>query len=92
MQIERIHDKYDQRGQMYDARKPVRPRQKPIPAVMFDNVDLSGDKSASDEKALLLSYIKSIPEEEVKERMRNLRDSYEDIDDGLIDRLLIEEL
>ncbi|HON12118.1 MAG TPA: hypothetical protein PLE24_14720 [Chitinispirillaceae bacterium] len=42
--------------------------------------------------AFLRDFIELLPDEQVREKINNLRDSYENIDDFLIDKLIIEEL
>ncbi len=65
-------------------------RNRPIDAVTFDAVELSGQKDES--YSWLASYINEIPDTVIRERARAFRDSFESIEDFLADKLIIDEI
>ncbi len=65
-------------------------RNKPIDALTFDAVELSGQKNES--YSWLTSYIKDLPESMISERMKSFRDSFESMEDYLSDKMIIDEI
>ncbi len=65
-------------------------RNRPIDAVAFDAVELSGQKDES--YSWLVSYINKLPDTVIRERTKAYRDSFESIEDYLADKLIIDEI
>lgn len=98
MQIERIHNYgYDKRGFAWDGRRKGQSAKKNV-HLPIDAVTISADAapqtkhSPSDNYSWLNSYIKSLPEEEVMDRIKSVIHSFDTIEDCLAEKLLMEEL
>jgi hypothetical protein len=68
--------------------KPSRPQD----VMTFEMVDFSDSTSEKLEIQRVASIITSLSDDHVNERIRKLRNSYSDIDDAIIDKLIMEEL
>jgi hypothetical protein len=95
-QIDPIHNLgYNARGHLLSGKsKRLKVRsikgKKPIDAVTFDAVELSGQKDES--YTWLASYINDLPDTVIRERTRVFRDSFESVEDFLVDKLIIDEI
>jgi hypothetical protein len=92
VQIERIRDHgYNSRGFSLNGKPSRRGLKRPIEAVTMETVELSQINAITD-FTWLNKYVSDLPDEVVNERMKQYRDSFDSIDDALIDSLIIEEL
>lgn len=90
MQVGRIGDKPDQRHFYYSG-GGYKKSCKPLHAVAFDRIDLSLDKS-SDDNTWLKDFINAMPEETVRERIREFVDFCPEVEEVLCEKLIMEEL
>ena len=95
------YQNYDNRGVFWPKDSPGQKRQherapivkKPIDAITVENFEVDDNRDSTDnEVALLTQLVKSLPDDYVKERMYQVRDSYPIIDDFLVEKLIMEEL
>ncbi|NLE02430.1 MAG: hypothetical protein GX640_21405 [Fibrobacter sp.] len=92
MQIERIRDHgYNSKGFYLGGKHHRKGLKRPIDAITLETVELSQNHNDTD-FSWLKQYVKALPDDVAKERMKKHRDSFELIDDALIDALIIEEL
>jgi hypothetical protein len=99
MEIDRINcNIYDQRG---GFRKSIRTRilknnkgaRPPIDAVTFDSsLSINPGLQQKQEQQFLAAYVNSLSDEEVNRKMRDFKNSFDEIDDALIEKLIMEEL
>ncbi|MFP4014245.1 MAG: hypothetical protein ACLFVQ_09190 [Chitinispirillaceae bacterium] len=90
MQVGRISDKPDQRQFFYSG-GGYKKKRKPIHAVAFDRIDLSSGKS-SDDNTWLAEFINAMPEETVRERIREFVEFSPEVEEVLCEKLIMEEL
>lgn len=65
----------------------------PIDAFTFDKVSFTEKASeTSNTVDNLISYIKSMPEDVMRDRVKKMIRDYESLDDALIDKIIMEEL
>ncbi len=99
MEIERISNNlYDQKGQY---RKYSRTRNKkntashsqPLDAVVFDIENSKNyELQKQQDRLMLKAYINTLPDEYVYKRMRRFKNSFNEIDSALIDKLIMEAI
>jgi hypothetical protein len=99
MEIERINNNlYDQRG---GFQKPIRARilrkknvaRQIIDAVSFESFKpVNPELQQKQERQYLVSYINSLSDEEVNRRMKDYKNSFDEIDNALIEKLIMEAL
>jgi len=95
-QIDPIHNlRYNAKGHILSGKsKRLKDRSikrnRPVDAVIFDAVELAGQKDES--YSWLASYINELPDTVIRERTRAFRDSFESIEDYLVDKLIIDEI
>lgn len=65
-------------------------RNRPLDALTFDAVELSGHNDES--YSWLVSYINELPDTVIKERTKAFRNSFESIEDYIADKLIIDEI
>lgn len=94
--IDPIHNLgYNSKGHFHSGRshrlknKNIKPG-KPIDAITFDAVELSGIKENSN--SWLVDYITDLPDSVVRERIKKFRDSFDCIEGCLAEKLIIEEI
>lgn len=99
MEIEPINNNlYDQRGgfQKFPRTRIVRKKtgaHKPLDAVTFDSLNpVNPELQQQLDKQFLVAYINALPDEEVNRRMRAYKNSFSDIDNALIEKLIMEVL
>lgn len=95
MLIEKISNNFDERREPFKLVRSLKKvnRNRPMDAVAFDSTPSgTGHNSRDCEKSWLETYVALIPDEDVKERMKKFTDSFESVDDCIIDKLIIEEL
>jgi hypothetical protein len=94
MMVKRVTGKYDE--QKYRSISKVRRKKnriiQPVDAVVFENFDSEENDPKAIEQKILSEIINRIPDEVVSEKIKKLMQSYESIDDALIDKLIMEEL
>ncbi|MFP4162497.1 MAG: hypothetical protein ACLFQB_01330 [Chitinispirillaceae bacterium] len=91
LQVGRISDKPDQRHFDYYTRRASGKKRKPLQAVTFDRIDLNQEKS-SDDNTWLKDFIDAMPEDTVRERIKEYLDSSTELEDILSEKLIMEEL
>jgi len=65
----------------------------PIDAVVCDILDLSDDRPAkADEYSWLTAMVTAMPDEQVAEKMRSYKNSFIDIDDAVVEKVIFEAL
>ena len=99
MEINRINSNlYDQRG---GFRKSIRTRilknskdaRPPIDAVTFDSsLSINPELQQKQEQQFLEAYVNSLSDEEVNHKMRDYKNSFDEIEDALIEKLIMEAL
>jgi predicted CopG family antitoxin len=99
MEIERINNNlYDQRG---GFQQPIRTRKfikktsarQIIDAVSFESFKpVHPELQQKQELQFLASYVNSLSDEEVNRRMRDYKNSFDEIDNAIIEKLIMEAL
>lgn len=100
MKIERIRNNlYDQKGQYQKYfldrnHLSVAAKSKPIDSVIFDidNSKKNHDLQKQQDHFMLKAYVNALSDEEVNKRMKQFRNSFEQIDSAIIDKLIMEAL
>ncbi len=90
MQIGRVSDKPEDKLFNYGSGVYKKPR-KPVEAVTFDRIEISGDSSEAD-CTFLRQFIEAMPEEVVRERMKDYLDAFVELEEILCEKLIMEEL
>lgn len=100
MQVRPINNfGYDYRGNMLSNREKTAARKRqgisPIDAVTVDlnNADVVEiPENIKDNYCWLADYIKNIPDSVVNEKIKDYRDSFETVENFIVEKLLIEEI
>ena len=88
MYTERIQ-KYNQKGIIFEKRKNALIH--PVEAITFDTVEISEEtENEVSQIEMLVELINKMSDREVAGRIKKYRDSFETIDDALVDKLFIE--
>jgi len=82
------HDTSDEQGHKNLKKRGLK---RPLDVVLIDETRRDKNNLNSNH-ASLHKFIDQMSDEQVREKIKNLRDSYDSIDDFLIDKLIIEEL
>lgn len=91
MQVGRIGDKYEERFPSYNP-GALKKKLSPLQAVAFDRIDLSSPQQGASDISWLRKFILDMPDETVKERMRQVFDACPEFEEVLSEKLIMEEL
>lgn len=101
MNIERIQlnigsHEYE-RGYSAEKKRPSQRKdlswRSPIDALTFDRVEISDQQPENDASyAWLTAFAAALPDDVVERKMRKLRNEYEQIDDAIVDKVIMEAI
>ena len=97
MYTERIQKAFEQNRGVPTKRAASKLRKhllnKPIDAVTFDSVEITGQElDEENSSASLISLIQNMSDQEVSRRMKKHRNTYQTVEDALVEKLFMEAL